>query len=260
MEKKGVKFLIFIILLALLGGAIYLIVQKNNTGSKTKKEKIETISSIQHFVNLTEGYDSKYNGIDRLFQEESATKDDLHNGILLTAAYRYILDPKNNIDSNITPIEYAELEEGVDISNATVLKGKQVRDAIKILFGIEFENDGYTNKNFKYAYSYDPVTDMYIRKESTNSADAAYSILPIVVSNKKNGSTIVSKVAIAYVIRKDKEFNIYSDSENTNLIKTVEIIDINDFTEKELDQMAKFNITSQDINKNYTFEKIEAVK
>ena len=101
---------------------------------------------------------------------------------------------------------------------------------------------------------------MYIRKESTNSADAAYSILPIVVSNKKNGSTIVSKVAIAYVIRKDKEFNIYSDSENTNLIKTVEIIDINDFTEKELDQMAKFNITSQDINKNYTFEKIEAVK
>ena len=50
MEKKGVKFLIFIILLALLGGAIYLIVQKNNTGSKTKKEKIETISSIQHIM------------------------------------------------------------------------------------------------------------------------------------------------------------------------------------------------------------------
>ena len=260
MEKKGTKILIFIILLALLGGAIYLILQKNGNGGNKTKEKIETINEINYFLNLSEGYDSKYNGVDLLFQRESFTKDQLNNGIILTAAFRYVIDPKNKIDNELTPTEYAQLEQDLDIQNAKVLKGKNVRDAIKNLFGIDYKDSGYTNTNFKYTYSYDPVTDVYIRKEKTNSYDTTYSILPIVVSNTKKDDIATIKVAIAYVVRKDKEFNIYSDANNKNLIKTVSEININDFKEEELEKMSKFNVTCKDVEKNYNFEKIEAVK
>ena len=260
MEKKGPKILIFIIIIALLGGAIYLILLKNGTVNVNKKENLETMNSIKYFLYLSEGYDSKYNGAEKLFEEESFTKEDLNNGIILTTAFRYIADPKNNIDTSITPTEYAAVEEDIDITDAKVIKGKIVRDAIKTLFGIDYNDRGFSSKDYKYTYAYDDKNDIYVRKEKTNSSDQNYSILPFVVTKTKKNDTIISKVAVAYVVQKDDNFEIYSNPENKELIKTVKEIDINDFTSKEIDKMAKYNITCKDIEKNYTFEKFEAVK
>ena len=258
MEKKGPKILIFIIILALLGGAIYLIVNKD--GKTNNKEKMETVNSIKYFLYLGEGYDSKYNGVDRFFNIDSFTKEDLNNGLMLTAAYRYAMDPNNDIDTTITPVEYAAVEEGTNIEGAKVIKGKIIRDAIKALFGIDYDNSGYTNKGYKYSYYYDSVTDMFIRKETTNTADENYSVLPIVVSNSKKGDTITSEVAVAYIVKNDKKFDVYADKDNMELIKSAEEINISDFTEEDYEKMAKFTVTCKDVEKNYVFEKMEAVK
>ena len=218
------------------------------------------MNSIKYFVNLSEGYDSKYNGVDKLFNKESFTKDSLNEGMMLTAAYRYAMDPKNNIDVSITPNEYAALEENINLEDAKVIKGQIIRDAIKVLFGIDYNNKGYSGTGYKYTYTYDSYNDMYVRKAEANSADSNNSILPIVISNSKKDDTIVTKVAIAYVNENGNKYEIYSDSENRDLIKSVEEINIDDFTKKEVDKLSKFNVTCKDVDKNYTFEKIEAVK
>ncbi len=260
MEKKGTKILILIIILALLGGAIYFIVQKNNNVENNTSANLEAINNVKHFVFLGDGYDTKYNGLDRLFSGEPFTKNDLTNGIMLTAAYRFIADPKNNIDATITPQEYANLEEGYDLEDAKVYKGKDVRDAIKVLFGIDYKDDGFSSMSYKYEYIYDGTTDMYIMKTKTNSADDKYSVLPLVVGQDKKGSTIVTKVAIAYTVKDGNKYKIYSNVSNTELVKEVKEISLEEFTKEEKEKLPKYNITCKDVDGNYTFEKIEAVK
>ena len=76
MKKKGVKFLVFIIILALLGGAIYLIVQKSGNKDKRSPERIVEDNSLKYFLSISEGYDSEYNGKDRLFAQKEFTKGD----------------------------------------------------------------------------------------------------------------------------------------------------------------------------------------
>lgn len=261
MEKKGVKILVLIIILALIGGAIYLIVDKKPKSKNGGFKDAATANSYKYFSYLSEGYDSVYNGVDRLYSVDSFTKDDLSNGMILTAAFNYVLDPANEIDTGITAEEYAALEEYYDLSDAVTIKGKYIREAIKVLFGITYKDQDYSNNDFKYSYTYSAGTDMYIKKTKTNSADDNYSVLNRLISSDKKNNTTVARIAIAYIVKTDKKYAVYSDANHTNLVKEFEgSFSLNDLSDKEVEKLPKYDITTKEVNENYTFEKIEAVK
>ncbi len=260
MKKKGVKFLVFIIILALLGGAIYLIVQKSGNKDKRSPERIVEDNSLKYFLSISEGYDSEYNGKDRLFAQEEFTKGDLNTGLMLTAAYNYVLDPTNNIENEITPQQFINIENDIDLTDAVVVKGKNVRDAIKVLFGVDFTNEGYKNTTFKYTYSYISSEDVYVRKEKTNSSNDNCYIAKRIISNKKSNGGFKTEIAIAYAIRSDDKFKIYSDPERKELVKETESLDLDSLNDKELKKLPKYNLITKNQEGNYIFEKIEAVK
>ncbi len=258
MEKKGIKILVLIIILALLGGIIYFLVTKDGTRTPKTDKEIVTENTLRYFNSLSEGYDTEYNGKDRLFAQDEFTKGDLNVGMKLTTAFNYVLDPTNGMDNNITPQEYADANLGND--EVLLVKGKNVRDAIKILFGEEFENQGYENTNFKYTYYYLNTIDLYARAEKTNLTNINCRVLTKIMSTKKSDSTITTTLVVGYGIKNNNEYEIYSDATRKDLVKKVKRFDLEDLDEKELNKLSKYKITTKENNDNYTFEKIEAVK
>ncbi len=260
MEKKGIKFLVLIALLAIIGGGIYFLVTKKNSGKLTSEEKAAQTVSLKYFFTLGEGYDSKFNGTDFLYRGESFTKDDLNKGIILTAAFNYISDPTNKIDNTIEPSLYAAVEDNYNIEDAIIVKAENVRKAIKTLFDIEFEDGNYDYEKYKYIYKYDFNNDVYVRTERTNTAEDNYYVLKKVLSTKKDNQKIITKVAVIYAKKDNKKYIFYADSTEAVQVAEKDSIDIEKLSDEEIEKFKKYEITVTKKDGSYLYESTKVVK
>ncbi len=261
MKNKGTKFLVLLVVLAALGGLIYLVVSKNN--SKTTKSLEETVEdkNIVYFLYLGQGGNTKYNGYDLVFTGNPVTYKDLSTGNILTAAFNYLMDNSTEVDTTLDPSLYAEVNSQYDLEDMDVMKGELVRKAIKTLFGVEWEDKGYANNlsKFAFAYNYDKEYDVYLRTE-VNPRIVDNYLTYKVLETKKNDDTISTTVAIAFANKVENGYDIYSDFTNANLVTSQVGISIKDWKEEEINKLEKYKITSKLVDKEYVFETLEPVK
>ena len=260
MKNKGVKFLVLLIVLAALGGLIYLVVSKSGGGSKkTLEENIED-KNINYFLYLGQGGNTKYNGYDLIFTGNTVKYEDLSVGNVLTAAFNFLYDNQEERTA-LDPSLYAELDTQYDMANLDALKGEQVRKAIKRLFGVDWKDKSYSNtvSKFAFVYTYDAEFDVYLRAEVVAGVRDNYLTYKV-LETKKDKDVISTIVAIAYANKVENGYDIFSDFSNNNLIKSQIGISLKDWKDEDIEKLQKYKINSKLVDKDYVFDSIEYIK
>lgn len=251
------KLVILIIIVAIVIGALILIVNKTtNNEKKANKEETEVANeiSLDYITRLTLGTGSSYNGIDLLFQKDKVTYDDLNTGNILTVAYEYAT---NNLETGIPSLTIQQLQnENINIDEYTILTGDVVKQAIKEVFGVDFEHKSYNmNINYSYTYMYLPEYNVYLRKYTKLNYDTGnYHIDYKTVNTTKKGNKILNEIAVAYIYQNNSTYYYTKDSANN------EVIYESDKQELKEDQLKKFEhyiITLKNVDNKYVFESIE---
>ena len=261
MKNKGVKFLVLLVLIAVLGGLIYFVISKNKANNPESLEKTVENKNINYFLYLGQGGNTNYNGMDLIFTGNKVTYKDLSVGNVLTAAFNYVMDSTED-STALDPSLYAELNTQYDLDDMDVLKGDLVRKAIKKLFGVKWEDKGYSNSAAKYAfaYSYDAEFDVYLRSTIENNGPYNSYLTYKVLNTEKKKDSIITTVVIAYANKVENGYDIYSDFMNENLVTSQVGISLKEWKDEDLDKLEKYVITSKLVEEDYVFESLEPAK
>ena len=260
MKNKMVKLLVLIVIIALVGGLIYFLVNKNKPNKTT--EDVVKIRNINYFLYLGEGTkNTKYKGTETLFTGEKFTYNNISKGSILTAAFNYLNDNQKEENALLDPSLYSELNSKYDLTKYIAMKGELVRKAIKNLFGVDWENASYSDPtgNSIYYYVYDSESDAYLKGTQNDKKASAYLVYKV-ISNTKKDDKIITTVAIAFADSTDEGYDIYADPTNVKLITKQKVSSIEDLKDKEVDKLDKYNITSKLVDKNYVFDSIAPAK
>ena len=248
------KIAIVIVIIALIVGAI-IFLRKGSKPNKAEEEQVATIDNI--ILTLKDGYGTSYNGRELLFEKDKTTYDDLSVGNVLLTATKYISEKKIDNNISLAAVETVEKKYGYSIKQYTFYKGEAIRTAIKELFGKDFEDQStMPEMNFIYDFIYLNDFDIYLKgKNSTHvpSQDSNY-IKTKTISTRKEKDTIISEIAVAFILKTNEKY-IYSDTAN-NSNRILELDKVDEIPEKELDKFPHFIITLKVDGDNYVFESI----
>ena len=257
-KKFGIFTLIIIGIIAL----ILLIIKGITSNNKVTEEEKEGISeiAINNVVNLTQGYDTVYDGIDVLFSSDKTTVDSLPNEIIINSAIRYIHlnDMDTSIDNGL--LENIKLNEGYDPNVYTFYKAETIKSAVKELFDIDWKHTSATYElNFTRKFIYLPGYEVYAvdNIEKTSSSNN-FNIDTKEIETVKDKDIIKTTIAIAYIYNDGTEYKYMKDSSGREVIyTTTDSINDNEIKEEYIDQFDKFEITLKEVDGRYVFVSIE---
>lgn len=263
MKNKFMKFIVLVLVIALVGGLIYLVVSKSNKGGKTKLTTEETVQfrNLEYFYKLGYGGMSDYSGIDSMYTDKTIKYEDLKPELVLTTVFDYLNKNKEKEDVELDAELYARVNYEYDLSVLEAMKGETVRKAIKNLFGVDWKDASVVNRTgtFQFSYVYDSKLDVYIRetvKEDVSNNVVLYDI----IDTKKEDKLIYTDIIIGYFAYEEESYNVYANALNTQYIKNVKDLSFDYLSEEELGQLKKYRITSKLVDKNYVFDSIAPLK
>lgn len=239
---------------------VVLVVIKVFLNFKTDGEDIENIElkTTSYITSLTNGYATAYNGVELLYDKKT-TIDDLTNDNILNTAIRYAVD---NLDVEVNEVIINNLEsKGYTIDKFTFYNAKAIREAIKELFGLEWDNKSSSgDMNFVYRFIYLEEYDVYLKTTTEymndyynqNTSTIEYKI----TDTKKSKNNIKITVAIAYVDVSFGELVYYSDKTGDNEVYK-DKIDASSIDDSKLNSFKKYIITLKNVDGKYVFDSIE---
>ena len=187
MKKLDNKKIILLVVLILAIALVIFLAIKQSSKKKDGKlandeeTKIAETATIDYITKLTYGQGTAYNGLDLLYNRDSVTYDDLTVGNILTTAFEYAV---NNSESEVSNTVINALKnDGFDTDNMTIISGSSIRNAIKKIFGVDFDNKDYSaGINYKFQYFYNSEFDVYLRSttELAVNTDNTYLLYKII--------------------------------------------------------------------------------
>lgn len=253
------KLLVFIIIIVLLCLLVFVGVKVVGGGGVSDKEQTAIDETINdYFSKMTEGYSTVYNGADILYNKDKTTAQDLDYKSILATSIKYA--SKNNLDIAVsTSARDAINSSGSygDISEYTMYNGKGVRDAAKILFGIDIDNKSILSDNdFIYNFYYVEEYDLYLMKRN-NVPDLNSNLQKVeykTIETTKKKDTYTTIVAVAYTYSKG-ETKVYANDKNGANVVT----EAKEFPTDKIDEFTKYKVTMKLVDDHYVFESIEKV-
>lgn len=259
--KKLILFLILIV--ALVVGLVFVFKDKKGEEKKatTEEAKLVETKTINYLVELTAGNQSKYNGIDVLYSKDKTTKNNLTNANIIATSIAYLTKNNKATTDSALNAQIAR-EQKLDISNYSVYKGEEIKEAAKELFGIDFKHSSIMNaEDHIYTYWYLEEYDVYLVGFSPNYQDAtdySYRIIPKVVETTKDkDKNLKTEVAISYVyFAKDNSLKFSKDPNMGNIVyeSNEQKYEIADDKVNEFDH---YIFTFKNVDGNYVFESVE---
>ena len=262
MKDEKVKLIIAVIVFALAIVGTFIIFNKKKEEYKdvddNTKEKINNV--LGYYTDITRYYSSKFDGVDLLFDKDKTTLDDISVSSMLRLATVYTA---KNLNSNISNTLINQLinTEGLNQDSYTFYEGKNIRTAIKELFGVDFKDQSIlNNKDFKYNYQYFKDYDVYAVSSNDYANNDSYQVDYKVLSTKENkDGNIKVEIAIAYVFI-DNSHNTLKYSSKSDLSDLIYEVKIDDAGIKEEDKFTKYNLFLKKDGERFIFDKLEKIK
>ena len=267
MKNLDAKKIAIIVAILIVVALVVVLVLKN--GNKQTEATAEETTKLEEITNnyITEmklGYATEYLGKEKLYSNDKTTVKDLTDGDILNTAFRYI--ENENKDAMIIDegLQISLKANGYEIANyETIIKGEEVRKAIKTLFGIDWEDKGYANDSENESYftfTYDKSLDVYFQAFNENyrnvNFNAIKSVLTKTIEATKNKKEAKITIAVAFANHITEETLVYSDINNKDKVySTTE--QTKEIKEDQIDQFTKYTITYKIDGDNYIFESIE---
>lgn len=256
------KLLVLILIIAIVGLIIFFVVRTFTKEKITDDEKEMAESKIvDYYAAMTYGFNTQYGGIDILYNSDSIVYDDLNPASVLTIATKYLskTQTNENVSNNVIDILNQSGTYG-NLDDASFYTGASIREAIKYLFGIDFENiSADENYDFIYDFYYDKEYDTYIMKRNnvTDYSTANEYIDYSIIETTKEKDKIKTNLAIAYVFNDGTNTNYYQDRNGEKIIAE----NVTEFPKDKINDFDKYTFTLKKAdNNNYVFESIEKVK
>ncbi len=264
MKKLDAKKIIIIIVAVLvIIGIIALVIKNSNKQEKANEEETTKIEEIttNYIKSLKLGNTNQYLGANLLFTDNKITYDDLSTADILGTAFRYVTSDENYVLD--TDLNLSLLSSGYDINDyVAIVSGENVRNAIKTLFGKDWDNKEYINygTGSYYNYTYNENLDCYFQSFNDNydliDFQNIKSIYTKTISTTKNKNEAKIKIAVAYVENLENAKVFYSDEDNKEeLYKSEE--DEDTIREDYIDKLSTYTITYKIDGDNYYFDSIE---
>ncbi len=256
--KKLLVFILIIVAIGIIGFVAFKSLGKDKI-SDEEKEIIENLG-FNYYVNMSRDYSSFYGGLDYLFSKDKVTYDDLDTGAILNTALTYAQD--NNLNLTIQSGYMDGLEDENlygDLDNYGIYNAQGIRDAIKELFGVEWDNKSSINTlNFMYDFYYDGLFDLYLvmRNDVMDYTDSNRSMNYKIIETTKKDNKLLTTFALGYIYGDGNTMSIAKDPSGEEIV--VENTSSVELPDDKLDSFNKYTLTlKQTDDKKYVFESIE---
>ncbi len=258
--KKLIVLLIIIV--AVIGIVVLIANLLNKDGDvptneqKTSAEKL----TINNICNLTKGYGTMYDGIDVLFSHDKVTYEDLSVSNVLNAAVRYA---KDNLDTEISPATIYQIEKATPYRSSVYefYTGEIIRQAIKELFGVDFENKT-SRPEFNYGYSFIYISEFDVYLMTTNEyykeKDENYGIAYHIISTTKDKKTnnLKTEIAVAFTVINDSKKLFLKEPDADKAVYESNTED-SEIEESKINEFNHYTITLKDMDGKHVFDSIE---
>ena len=255
------KLLVFLVIVLAIGLVIFAVVKLAGNNKSANDEETEILEDIglTYLARLTEGYNSSYNGIDLLYANDKEVKyDQLSASSVLYLATRYIANKE--IDNVVNSAQVTEARKliGENAEGYTPYKGEAIRQAIKELFGVDFDNTSAVDEpGFGYNFYYFPESDIYLKGANYTNLNINYDAdlkFHIVKTNKnKKDKTLQVEYAVAYTMINDEKMREFAtDINGENVVAILEKKEA--FPADKVKEFDTYTITLKKDGDNYVFE------
>jgi len=248
MKKFDIKKLLVLILIIAVVAVIIFLVIKGSKATKPSESEATTSETLtmDYFASMTSGYNTLYDGIDVLYNNDSLKYEDLQTANILNVAAKYVSDQDSNagVSSNIIT-KLKESTEYGNIDNASIFNGSEIRAAIKTLFGVDFEDQSaIDNIDFKYDIYYNSEFDLYIIQKAANVLEDYASenekVDYTLIETVKENNDLKTTIAVAYV---------YNDGTNNSYCKdkdceTIVVENAEEFPKDNINDFEHYTFTS----------------
>ncbi len=259
----GKKLLALIGIILVIALIIFIVFKGVNKNGITKEDKeLAEKYALTYVVNLTENYNTPYNGTEKLFQQEETTYTDLNATEIINVAIKYI--ENTNMDASINEETLRIINRVKDINNFDEYKsynGETVREAVKAIFGNVTYNDFSATEetNYLYDFIYNKKYDIYLSKRNNvKEYETSYQSLEFSkISTTVKDEKIIVTIAVAYVYD-DGSTRLYGQDKNGENIIVEEVDEIPSNKVNEFDKF-EISFTKSD-DENIAFESIKKVK
>ena len=260
------KLLVFLVIVLAIGLVIFLVVKAVNKEKGTSEEETKILEKIglEYVAKLTQGYVTDFNGVDLLFDNDQVEYKDLTTSSILNTAMRYVVKEEldNNVSTSSLDIMNEDFEE--DISEFSAYNGEAVRQAIKELFGVDFENtDSVSELGFGYDIFYDSDFDIYLKgtndqyKTPNYNSSVRFYVTKTTKEKQKKEERIKMEFAVAYVKLNETngKIDFAKDPNGATIVDTLN--DTEEFPSDKADEFDKYSITLKKVDGNYVFESLK---
>ena len=246
---------VVVLAIVLLGKSL-----KGNVDDATLKE-YEKIT-VDYYLNLTAGLNTSYDGVEALYEIDETKLENISDRQLLHVAIDYITKEGKASAVDLGTLVMLYEDEYPDIAKSGIYKGEEIREAIKLLFGIEnfpnptIEADATALTNYIYLSE----EDIYlVNGDYTNSlVDTNLIVDYSIVETTSKKDKIITTVAIAYAQKNAEKLTYATDRFGNNVVAT----DVSEFPTDKIDEFTKyeFTLTKSKDGKSYIFESAKKVK
>ena len=264
MKKFDVKKLIIVLVIIALVVIVGLLLGKSVKDNYVDKKDLTKYEEnvIKYYLNLSGGYNTAYKGLEVLYASDETKLEDITEKQLITTAINYV-----SMNGENTFVDYATMnalykDTYPEIKDAALYSAKDIRAAIKTLFGI----DNFANPTIKgdvtslTGYTYLAEEDIYIVVEGDlekSLESKAQSLDYALVGTEVKDGKIVTTVAIAYRYMTGDKYKYASDRAGTNVVT-----ESKEFPKDKIDEFDKyaFTLAKTKDGKSYIFESVKKVK
>jgi hypothetical protein len=255
------KLLVFLGIVLAIGLVIFGIVKiaGNKKGANEEQKEILEDIGLKYIARLTEGYNSNYNGVDLLYgNDKEVTYEDLSVSSVLNTATRYI--GEKEIDNAVPSVAVDKCREmiGPEAEEYAPYKGEAIRQAIKELFGVDFDNTSAVDEaGYGYNFYYIPDYDIYLKGKNIANFNYDYDFnlrfYTVKTAKIKKGDKLQIEYAVAYTMINDgQKRDFATDVKGENIVATLEKTET--FPEDKVKEFDTYTITLKKDGDNYIFE------
>lgn len=259
LNKKGIVGLV-IAAIAIIAGVVCLASFNSKGKTATEEELMAATRAYEDYVfSMTYGYATQFSGTDKLYSKDKVTYETLHRNVILNTAARYAASNLGNSIA-VSKMNILKTKYNYDSKQYTAFDGNAIKDAIKIIYGKDWEHGSGSNDDiFGYNFDYIPELDLYLRSRSKSylSTDGLSIVDYKTIKATRKDNTVKLTLAIAYTYTIDNKI-IYTNSPDSGKAIYETTKEEKGIKEEEIDKFPKYEVTFLiDDNNNYTFQSIE---
>ena len=238
----------------------------NSRGKETTEKDLKAVTTLfeDHIFGMTAHYPTQYFGIDKLYDADETTYEDLHRNVILNVATAYAQENQGTVIDNYTIKELEKL--GYTQSDYIVaVDGAIMTQGVQKIFGKTLNpGSGLNDNTFGYNFVYLSSLNIYLKIKSSAlfTADGTHYVDYKVIESTTKDNKVETTIAIAYVHRINDKIVYTSDKEANKQVYETTSDDKSGIKDEHLDKFQKYIVTfSQNENtKDFTFDSIKKVK